>query len=831
MGLHPNIVSCYYVREIYDTPTIFSEWMDGGSLESAIHKGTLYKGSEAAQQERILDIAIQFARGLHYAHEAGLIHQDVKPDNLLLTHEGEAKMADFGLANARAALTVREGDLTPGETADGGMTIASPSGGYTFAYCSMEQMDGKVLSRRTDIYSWAVSVMEMYVGSRPWANGVVAGLSCEAYLTETRVPISPELRALLVKCMATEPDDRPHDFAQVETELLTIYRAQTGRDYPRPAPKAAADTADSLNNRALSFLDLGKAEEAEKLWDMALKADAFHAEAGFNCVHFRVKRGNVSAKDAVDELEQLWYGRHSVQSYVNIMRLAYIFGVPDVAIHLPTIEYDLARPEDPYAAQKTVLRTLYEEGLLDCAYAPKDAPPESGRDAFHTWVRLWYKDLLDFYNEHYYTAAKAPVSAVAEWLLSRVEAGRGARAAEFARLMGETMVYMQNDDLETASSVLSQIKQMPEYLWDPEVRALEERLAPCCMAEGVLGFRPVRHLPRDVIPICFMDDSRKLLLSGDSRKPVLRGGGLQLWSATDGSATPVALDWEQMTSAYGYKGGFILSSIETVGYCAKSGNLFIYAGSGIGIWKLDAEQASASPVRFIENRPNHFISDPAISADGGWLICHQKRDVCEIYDTQTGKRLRSLRWKDHGIDACAAHTGSGMAALADHKGAYSIWDVRKEALLHEGTVNLHQRILFSPDGAYLAVFSEAGIELIQMNGFQTLYASKRGFNYGAFSPDSRFFFVSYGGRRLAIIDLYGPNRGKVGEPGENISSMAMEHIAFSPDGSYFAASDSCGDRRLWEISYDYCYIGRDTRDEEPLPESKRPWFSVFGKRK
>jgi hypothetical protein len=66
LGLHPHIVSCYYVRRIGDTPTIFSEWMDGGSLKNAINDGRLYEGNAAA---RILDIAIQFARGLHYATE------------------------------------------------------------------------------------------------------------------------------------------------------------------------------------------------------------------------------------------------------------------------------------------------------------------------------------------------------------------------------------------------------------------------------------------------------------------------------------------------------------------------------------------------------------------------------------------------------------------------------------------------------------------------------------------------------------------------------------------------------------------------------------------
>ena len=61
LGLHPNIVSCYYVREIGGVPSVFSEWMDGGSLKDRIRDGSLYEGTEEAVQERILDIAIQGA--------------------------------------------------------------------------------------------------------------------------------------------------------------------------------------------------------------------------------------------------------------------------------------------------------------------------------------------------------------------------------------------------------------------------------------------------------------------------------------------------------------------------------------------------------------------------------------------------------------------------------------------------------------------------------------------------------------------------------------------------------------------------------------------------
>lgn len=291
LGLHPNIVSCYYVRELGGVPTIFSEWMENGSLENHIQKGTLYTGSVQEQQARLLDIAIQYARGLHYAHERGLIHQDVKPDNLLLTPDWQAKAADFGLARARGQLTVLE------QSQDAGATQMAASGGYTPAYCSMEQMDGKVLTRRTDIYSWAVSVMEMYLGARPWQNGVVAGMSCRDYFEDCRVPMPELLRELLAQCMETDPDDRPHDFAVIEKRLKYIYQETLNERYGRPEPRAAADTADSLNNRALSYLDLGMSREAEACWTEALAKEPDAAIVMYNQTLYQVQNDPKRTQD------------------------------------------------------------------------------------------------------------------------------------------------------------------------------------------------------------------------------------------------------------------------------------------------------------------------------------------------------------------------------------------------------------------------------------------------------------------------------------------------------------------------------------------------------
>jgi predicted Zn finger-like uncharacterized protein len=291
LGLHPHTVSCYYVRRLGGIPRVFAEYVEGGTLGEAIHSGQLYEGGPGPALTRILDIAIQFAWGLKYAHEQGLVHQDIKPANVLLTKDGTAKVTDFGLARAR-------GVSGAAPVTGSQKSILVSTGGMTPAYCSPEQAAGEKLTRKTDFWSWAASILEMFTGDVTWPSGTVAGEALEGYLEMAdgvadgmpRMPV--ELAALLRRCFQRQPEDRPSDMLEVLPLLLFLYRESAGREYQRPAPRAAEVLGDNLNNRAVSLLDLGKQEDAEKHWHEALRAEGHHPESTYNMglAHWRAGR-------------------------------------------------------------------------------------------------------------------------------------------------------------------------------------------------------------------------------------------------------------------------------------------------------------------------------------------------------------------------------------------------------------------------------------------------------------------------------------------------------------------------------------------------------------
>jgi serine/threonine protein kinase len=327
LGLHAHVVTCYYARTLMGVPAIFMEYVAGGSVRDFMQpRGTgemapLLAGDETQRALRFLDLAIQAAWGLEYAHGQGVLHLDIKPQNLLLEEDtGRLLVTDFGLARA-ARETGRPSDsasLWPGDMRGAreqpaeGSRIGPPVrarlagdrgdpalGAFgTPQYMSPEASERRPPDASFDLWSLALTVLELFLGTRPWEHGGAAGPALESYLSSGRAltPLPPGLPDFLRRSLAGDPQDRFPTASAMADELARIHASLAGAPYPRRRPSAAPDSADNLNNRAVSMLDLERPDEAERLWKQALKEDPAHLTAFFNLSLHRYRTKTLSAE-------------------------------------------------------------------------------------------------------------------------------------------------------------------------------------------------------------------------------------------------------------------------------------------------------------------------------------------------------------------------------------------------------------------------------------------------------------------------------------------------------------------------------------------------------
>ncbi|ROO52212.1 WD40 repeat protein [Micromonospora sp. Llam0] len=291
LSLHPAVCGCHYVRVLDGIPRLFAEYVPGGTLHEQISRRTLYAGTPDDATARILRIAAQMALGLEHAHSNGVLHLDVKPANVLLEDgdAGDAKITDFGLARA---------------------TGAAPSAGVgmTTAYASPEQASGRPVDQRSDVYSFAVSVLEMFTGGVTWRAGAAAGAALAELLRngpyEPGPPsVPPVLASLLERCLSRGVDGRLGSMAEVAEELSALHDAFAPLGSPLLWPGDIELRAAEHNNRALSFLDLGEEAAAEAEFQAALSADPRHLEATYSSGLLRWRAGKITDEDLLAQVE------------------------------------------------------------------------------------------------------------------------------------------------------------------------------------------------------------------------------------------------------------------------------------------------------------------------------------------------------------------------------------------------------------------------------------------------------------------------------------------------------------------------------------------------
>lgn len=304
---HPNVVECYYMRRMGGLPRLFAEYVDGPDLDHLISEKTLYDGGDEKSLVRILDVAIQYCWGLHHAHQEGVVHQDVKPSNLLIGSDGVAKVTDFGLAMVHIHKDGSRGSSAD-SSGDGG-TIRGSTGG-TPTYRSNDHRVYDSLTRQTDMWSWGVTMIEMFSGDVYWKDGTKANSVLDDLIKHGSryefVPKMPgDFEKLLRQCFEEDRDKRPSDMLSMAKQIEEIYFLALGKHYPRPAPEAEHAEVDVLNNRAVSLLDLDQTTEAEALLQEVLKVEPAHIEANYNRALLYWRRGHITDTQFLEMMERI----------------------------------------------------------------------------------------------------------------------------------------------------------------------------------------------------------------------------------------------------------------------------------------------------------------------------------------------------------------------------------------------------------------------------------------------------------------------------------------------------------------------------------------------
>lgn len=245
---HPAIAQVYDIDEDDGTTFIAMEYIDGRTVTRLIADGEL-------DLMGAVEIALQIAQGLAKAHEAKIIHRDIKSDNIMVTREGYAKLLDFGLAKL-----VEFGQDMPGDPADISRTLTQEQA-HTIAgavmgtinYMSPEQARGQALDPTSDIFSFGIVLYEMVTGERPFkGDSPLDTMHSIAFeepkpVTEVRRNLPFQLHRIITRCLRKRRQDRYPNARALADDLKSLkHNLESGARLSLPPGERLLDWVEGL---------------------------------------------------------------------------------------------------------------------------------------------------------------------------------------------------------------------------------------------------------------------------------------------------------------------------------------------------------------------------------------------------------------------------------------------------------------------------------------------------------------------------------------------------------------------------------------------------------
>jgi serine/threonine-protein kinase len=230
--LHPGIIAIHDIQEDgQGQPYLVMEYAEGNSLHKLLKPNPLGKLPDRFPLKKSLELAAQVADALDYAHAHGVVHRDIKPSNIIVTPEGRAKIADFGIARLEGTEATHTSSITG-----------------TPAYMSPEQFKGGTIDKRSDIFSLGAMLYWMTTGHKPFPGESLSQVSFMVVYKEPIPPLEhdpalpPDVAAVLARCLAKNPDDRYPVARQLVADLHAIAEGKPLAGRPHAAKEHLEET-------------------------------------------------------------------------------------------------------------------------------------------------------------------------------------------------------------------------------------------------------------------------------------------------------------------------------------------------------------------------------------------------------------------------------------------------------------------------------------------------------------------------------------------------------------------------------------------------------------
>ena len=705
LGLHPNIVQCWYVRELGGIPRVFMDYLTGGSLRDWIRQSKVKPG----EWDRILDLLIQACDGLGYAHEHGVkVHRDVKPGNLLLTEQGELRVTDFGIVKQEGVAEIVDTSRQQKITAAGHALTMTGSELGTPEYGAPEQWgDAKNADGRADIYALGVILFELCCGRRPFDDGVqkemahvligrhIASPPPDPRTFNAQIP--PALAELILQCLAKAPDKRPAAMPALRELLVRLYENLTGKNYRRPVPQAAELRSDALNNRAVSFLDLGRKKDAFEIWKEALKLDAYQPEVVYNSAVLEWTDGLIADDEVVKRLEAIKLNNRRINFYLGLVHLE------RAAAEEAERELAEACNDAELAAHSMLWRALGDAYIAQEKYAAAET-------AYQKALAILPGDFASLEGQ----------------TLAQVQTRQEGNQLLFPWLRCQRVFAHGHEQAITAVAVTADGRFGVSGSRDSTLRLWDLATAEC--------LRVYDRYRTAITAVALTPDGRFIISGSDD-------GTLCLWKFE-------AAEYVRLFE--GHKAEVTAAAVTPDG-------LYLVSGSqdhALRLWEL----ATGKCARTFEGHQGG-VNAVALAPNGRFLVSGGQDHALRLWDVMTGKCMRTFEGHHGAVTAAAVAPNGSFIVSGSADGTLGVWDVATAKRLHtfQGHRERVNSAAIAPAGTFMVSGSADGTvrlwNLLTAKCLRTFQEHQGDVTAVAITPDGRFIISGSADQTLRLWNL------------------------------------------------------------------------------